>query len=167
MTIPERKTYLIERCGLNQESANHLMSGDSLPEATADNMIENVIGTFGLPLAVGLNFNINKKDYIIPMAVEEASMVASASYIAKVVREAGGFKAEATDRIMIGQVQVVGCTDFEQAKKEIESNKEMLIKAANDAYPSLVKRGGGAEDLDVRILDEGDSSYNKMLIVHL
>lgn len=167
MTIPERKTYLIERCGLNQESADQLMSGDSLPEATADNMIENVIGTFGLPLAVGLNFNINNKDYIIPMAVEEASIVASASYIAKIVREAGGFKAEATDRIMIGQVQVVGCPDFDQAKKAVESNKEMLIKAANDAYPSLVKRGGGAEDLDVRILDEGHSSYNKMLIVHL
>src|SRR5699024_6216512 len=83
--------------------------GESLPEATADNMIENVIGTFGLPLAVGLNFNINNKDYIIPMAVEEASIVASASYIVKIVREAGGFKAEATDRIMIGQVQSIGC----------------------------------------------------------
>src|SRR5699024_2506114 len=112
-------------------------------------------------------FNINNKDYIIPMAVEEASIVASASYIAKIVREAGGFKAEATDRIMIGQVQVVGCPDFDQAKKEIESNKEMLIKAANDAYRSLVERGGGAEDLAVRILDEGNSSYNRMLIVHL
>src|SRR5699024_11872561 len=89
------------------------------------------------------------------------------NYIAKIVREACGIKVEATDRIMNGQVQVVGCPDFDHDKKEIESNKEMLIKAANDAYPSLVKRGGGAEDLDVRILDEGNSSYNKMLIVHL
>src|SRR5699024_7489560 len=167
MTIPERKTYLIERCGLNQESADQLMSGDSLPEATADHMIEKVIETFVLPFTVYLNFNINNNDYIIPMAVEEASIVASASYIAKIVREAGGFKAEATDRIMIGQVQVVGSPDFDQAKKAVESNKEMLIKAANDAYPSLVKRGGGAEDLDVRILGEGPYSYNKMLIVHL
>src|SRR5699024_10191486 len=103
---------------------------------------------------------------IIPMAVEEASIVASASYIAKIVREAGGFKAEETDRIMIGQVQVVGCPDFDQANKEIESNKEMLIKAANDAYHSLVKRAGGEEDLDVRILDEGNSSYIKMLFDH-
>src|SRR5699024_879870 len=95
----------------------------------------------------------------------EASIVASASYIAKIVREAGGFKAEATDRIMIGQVQVVGCPDFDQAIKEVESNKEMLIKAANDAYPSLVKRGGGAEDLDVLLLDEVDFYYNNTLIV--
>src|SRR5699024_2911723 len=123
-------------------------------------MIENLIGTCFLALAVGLNFNMNNKDYIIPMCVEDASILYSASYIAKIVREAGGFKADATDRIMIGQVQVVGCPDFDQAKKEVESNKEMLIKAANDAYPSLVKRGGGAEDLDVRILDEGHSSYN-------
>src|SRR5699024_5818784 len=120
-----------------------------------------------LPLGGGLNFIINNEDYIIPMAVEEASIVASASYIAKIVREAGGFKAEATDRILIGQVQVVGCPDFEEAKKAVDTNKEMLIKAANDAYLSLVKRGGGAEDLDVRIRDEGHSSYNKMLIVHL
>src|SRR5699024_604958 len=88
MTIPERKTYLIERCGLNQEYADQLMSGNSLPEATADNMIENVIVTFGLTLAVGLNFNIHNKDYIIPMAVEEASIVASASYIAEATMEA-------------------------------------------------------------------------------
>src|SRR5699024_3431735 len=155
MTIPERETYLIERCGLNQESADQLMSGDSLPEATADNMIENVIGTFGLPLAVGLNSNINNKEYIIPMAVEDAAIVASVSYIVKIGRKPGGFNAEETHRIMIGEGQVLGCPDFDQAKKEIESNKEMLIKAANDAYPSLVKRGGGAEDLDVRILDEG------------
>src|SRR5699024_2411401 len=167
MTMVERKKHLIERCGLNQESADHLMSGESLPEATADNMIENVIGTFGLPLAVGLNFNINNKDYIIQMAVEEASIVASASYIAKIVREAGGFKAEATDRIMIGQVQVVVCADFELAKEAVASNEEMLVKAANDVYPRIVKRGGGAEDLDVRILDEGHSSYNKMSLVHL
>lgn len=167
MTITERKQHMIELCGLEQEAADYLLGDVSLPETTADNMIENVIGTFGLPLAVGLNFNINDRDYIIPMAVEEPSIVASASYIAKIVREAGGFKTEATDRIMIGQVQVVGCPDFEKAKKEVEANKDMLIQAANDAYPSLVKRGGGAEDLDVRILDEGDSSYSKMLIVHL
>src|SRR5699024_5879341 len=103
MTIPERKTYLIERCGLNPESVYQIMRGDSVPEGTVDNMIEYVIGYFCLPLAVGLNFNIHNKDYIMPMAVEDASIVASASYIAKLVREAGGCKAEATDRIMIGQ----------------------------------------------------------------
>src|SRR5699024_10250389 len=139
MTVEERKQHIIELCGLDEQAASQLLNPVSLPEDTADKMIENVIGTFGLPLAVGLNFTINEKDYIIPMAVEEASIVASASYIAKIVREAGGFKTEATERIIIGQIQVVGCPDFEEAKEAIYNEKEMLIQAANDAYPSLVK----------------------------
>src|SRR5690625_434405 len=112
MTIEERKNHLINLYKLSEEDATQLLDHLSLPEDTADKMIENVIGTFSLPLGVGLNFMIDEKDYIIPMAVEEPSIVASASYIAKVVREAGGFKTEATERIMIGQIQVVGCTDF-------------------------------------------------------
>ena len=91
-------------------------------------MIENVIGTFSLPLGLGLNFLIDGKDYVVPMAVEEPSIVASASYIAKIVREAGGFKTEATERIMIGQIQVVGCPDFEQAKEEYLHKKICLFK---------------------------------------
>lgn len=167
MSVTERKQKIVELCQLDERSKKQLFEAESLPEATADNMIENVIGTFGLPLAVGLNFKINDQDYIIPMAVEEPSIVASASYIAKIVRDAGGFKTTATERIMIGQIQVVGCEDFEQAKKTLETEKEMLIKAANEAYPSLVKRGGGAEDLDVRILNDGHSHYSKMLVVHI
>src|SRR5699024_8613342 len=84
-----------------------------------------------------------------------------------IVREAGGFKTEATDRIMIGQIQVVGCPDFEKAKQAVLDQKEMLIKAANDAYPSLVARGGGAVDLDIRIINEDGSKYTKMLVVHI
>src|SRR5699024_5599847 len=101
------------------------------------------------------------------MAVEEPSIVASASYIAKIVRETGGFKTESTERIMIGQIQVVGCEDFEAAKNAVYNEKEMLMEAANNAYPSLVKRGGGAIDLDVRMINEGTSKYSQMLIVHL
>src|SRR5699024_42621 len=154
MTMAERKKHLIERCGLNQESADHLMSGESLPEATADNMIENVIETFGLPLAVGLNFNINNKDYIIPMAVEKACSVV---FFSDIVDSGGvlcGLMAEVTDGSMIGQVLLVRWQDFAEAKKAVESNEEGLIKAANDADASSVNRGGGAEDLVVRILDE-------------
>src|SRR5699024_433765 len=94
MTVEERKKHIIKLCGLDETAASQLLDPVSLPEETADKMIENVIGTFGLPFAVGLNFTINNKDYIIPMAVEEPSIVASASYIAKIVREAGGFKTE-------------------------------------------------------------------------
>lgn len=167
MTVEERKQHMIQLCKLDETAADQLLSTVSLPEETADHMIENVIGTFGLPLAVGLNFKVNDKDYIIPMAVEEPSIVASASYIAKIVRETGGFKTESTERIMIGQIQVVGCEDFEAAKNAVYNEKEMLIEAANNAYPSLVKRGGGAIDLDVRMINEGTSKYSQMLIVHL
>jgi hydroxymethylglutaryl-CoA reductase len=167
MTVQERKQHMIDLCKLDGEAASQLLQPISLPEETADHMIENVIGTFSLPFAVGLNFQINQKDYIVPMAVEEASVVASASYIAKVVREAGGFKTGSTDRIMIGQIQVVGCSDFKKAEEAINREKDMLIQAANDAYPSLVERGGGAEDLEVRMINEGKLRYNQMLIVHL
>src|SRR5699024_10359071 len=167
MSVEERKQHIIERYGLDEEATNQLMNEISLPEETADKMIENVIGTFGLPLGLGLNFLIDGKDYVVPMAVEEPSIVASASYMAKIVREAGGFKTEATDRVMIGQIQVVGCPDFKKAEEAILREKEMLINAANDAYPSMLARGGGAKDLEVRILNEGNTPYSQMLIVHL
>lgn len=167
MSIEERKKYIADLFQLSEEDVKQLNDSVSLSEDIADKMIENVIGTFSLPLGLGLNFLIDGKDYVVPMAVEEPSIVASASYIAKIVREAGGFKTEATERIMIGQIQVVGCPDFEQAKKDILAQKDMLIEAANDAYPSLVKRGGGAEDLEVRMINEDGSKYTKMLIVHL
>lgn len=167
MSIEERKKYIADLFQLSEEDVKQLNDPVSLSEDIADKMIENVIGTFSLPLGLGLNFLIDGKDYVVPMAVEEPSIVASASYIAKIVREAGGFKTEATERIMIGQIQVVGCPDFEQAKKDILAQKDMLIEAANDAYPSLVKRGGGAEDLEVRMINEDGSKYTKMLIVHL
>ncbi|HZW67247.1 MAG TPA: hydroxymethylglutaryl-CoA reductase, degradative [Pseudogracilibacillus sp.] len=167
MSIEEKKHHIIDLLQLDEEEAQLLLGEVSLPEEIADKMIENVIGTFSLPLGLGLNFLINDKDYIIPMAVEEPSIVASASFMAKIIREAGGFKTEATDRVMIGQVQVVGCPDFSAAKEAILREKEMLINAANDAYPSMKARGGGAKDLEVRILNEGDSKYSQMLVVHL
>lgn len=167
MSLEEKKGKIIELFDLEEAEQELLLSGESLPEAVADKMIENVIGTFGLPLGLGLNFLIDGKDYIIPMAVEEPSIVASASFMAKIIREAGGFKTEATDRVMIGQIQVVGCPDFAAAKAKLLEEKEMLINAANDAYPSMKARGGGAKDLEVRILNEGDSKYSQMLVVHL
>lgn len=167
MALAEKKRHIIDKYELDEAEERLLLNGVSLPEDVADKMIENVIGTFSLPLGLGLNFLINGKDYIIPMAVEEPSIVASASYMAKIVRDAGGFKTEATERVMIGQIQVVGCPDFEAAKEAILKEKEMLIDAANDAYPSMKARGGGATDLEVRMLNEGDSKFSQMLVVHL
>lgn len=167
MSLNERKERISDMYNLTEEEQELLFSEANLPENIANNMIENVIGTFSLPLGVGLNFLIDGKDYVVPMAVEEPSIVAATSNIAKIVREAGGFTTTATERIMIGQVQVVGCPDFDKAKEAILNEKEMLIRVANDAYPSLVARGGGAEDLDVRILNEGESTYRQMLVVHI
>src|SRR5690625_5282775 len=125
MSVEERKDKLNDLFDLTVEDQAILFGNNSLPEGIADKMIENVIGTFSLPLGLGLNFLIDGKDYIIPMAVEEPSIVASASYIAKIVRETGGFKTEASERIMIGQIQVIGCPDFEMAKEKVLQEKEM------------------------------------------
>src|SRR5699024_5912975 len=163
MDVKERRQLLDEQLDLTTEKKNTLYSNEALDLEIADKMIENVIGTFQLPLGLGLNFLINDKEYKIPMAVEEPSIIASASYIAKIVRDAGGFKTEATDRVMIGQIQVVGCEDFNLAKKTILEHKIELIRLANEAYPSLQKRGGGAEDLDVRLINETESVYSQML----
>ena len=94
MTVEDRKQYIIDLFNLTEEEANQLLNPISLPEETADNMIENVIGTFSLPMGLGLNFKINEKDYVVPMVVEEPSIIASASYIAKIVRDAGGFTTD-------------------------------------------------------------------------
>lgn len=167
MDVKERRELIEQQLNLSNEKKEVLYTNEALDLETANKMIENVIGTFQLPLGLGLNFLINDKEYKIPMAVEEPSIIASASYIAKIVRDAGGFKTEATDRVMIGQIQVVGCEDFDLAKQTILERKKDLIKLANEAYPSLQKRGGGAEDLDVRILNESGSKFSKMLIIHL
>lgn len=168
MSVEERRSLLKKLHTFSDDNFTKLTEDAPLTVDTADKMIENVIGTFQLPLGLGLNFLINGKDYVVPMAVEEASIVASASHIARIVRQAGGFTATSTERIMIGQIQVIGCEDFPKAKETLLKEKEMLIKAANDAYPSIVARGGGAKDLDVRILnDDAESAYSKMLILHL
>ncbi|MGY0693978.1 hydroxymethylglutaryl-CoA reductase, degradative [Virgibacillus sp. FSP13] len=168
MTVEERRELLASKHVIDDEKKGHSLEQDALPVTTADNMIENVIGTYPLPLGLGLNFLINGKDYIVPMAIEEPSVVASASHIAKIVRNAGGFTTEATGRVMIGQIQVVGCPDMDAAKATVLAEKDALINDANAAYPSLVARGGGAEDLEVRLLnEESGSKYGKMLVVHV
>ncbi|WP_156291618.1 hydroxymethylglutaryl-CoA reductase, degradative [Oceanobacillus salinisoli] len=168
MTVDERIEMLKKLHDFSDEDIDNIHKKAPLTTDTADKMIENVIGTFELPLGLGLNFLINGKDYVVPMVIEEASVVASASHIARIVRKSGGFTTEAAERLMIGQVQVVGCSDFPAAKEAILQNKEVLLEAANNAYPSIVARGGGAEDLDVRILNEdSNSAYSQMLVIHV
>lgn len=168
MTIEARRELLGDMHKFTEDELEILYAKDPLQVDTADKMIENVIGLYSLPLGLGLNFLVNDKEYTVPMAVEEPSVVASASYIAKLVRSAGGFTTESTGRVMIGQIQVIGSPDIHAAKSAILKEKSTLIKEANDAYPSIVARGGGAEDLEVRILNEAsDSPYSKMLVLHI
>ena len=133
---------------------------------SADKMIENVIGVMGLPIGLGLNFLINGKDYVIPLAVEEPSIVAALSSAAKIVRNYGGFKAESGDPILTGQIQVVNINNLEKARSEIMSRKEEILNLANSFHPRMVARGGGAVDLNVKTYPM--SSFEQdMLIIDL
>jgi hydroxymethylglutaryl-CoA reductase len=127
-------------------------------------MIENVVGAFPLPLGIGMNFLINERDYLIPMAIEEPSVVAAASYAAKMVREGGGFHTSSTPPIMIGQIQAVGIADPEAAKLRVLAAKEEILKKANDQDPVLASVGGGAKDLDAKVIH---TTMGDMLITEL
>jgi hydroxymethylglutaryl-CoA reductase len=127
-------------------------------------MIENVIGVFPLPLAVAVNFLINSRDYIIPMAIEEPSVVAAASYAAKMARQGGGFHTNSTESIMIGQVQTVRVKDPYAAKMRILEIKDQILEKANEQDPLLVSLGGGAKDLDVKVIQ---TTVGPMVITEL
>ena len=115
-------------------------------------MIENVVGVLPIPLGIAVNFLINGRDYLIPMAIEEPSVVAAASHAAKLARPSGGFQASSTDPIMIGQIQLVKSRSPRDAEKQILASKKEILNIANQHDPMLISKGGGAKDLRVRIL---------------
>ena len=129
-----------------------------------DRMIENVVGSYAYPLGIATNFRINQKDYLVPMAIEEPSVVAAASNAAKVARAEGGFSAQTTSPIMIGQVQVLDVADPAAGRLRILAARDALLGKANAQDPMLVKFGGGARDLEVRVIP---SPRGTMLVVHL
>lgn len=164
MTRAERVALVVERAGLSAEDAAVLLDG-GLSYQTADAMIENVVGIHGLPMGIAANFTINNRDYLIPMVVEEPSVVAAVSYAAKLVRSGGGFTAESSDPIMIGQIQVLDLPDMAAAVAAIEANKQGLMDSADSVSRSIVKRGGGSRDIIVRTF--ADSPVGPMLVLHL
>jgi len=141
----ERLQFVKEFADLTHEEAALMQKTGSLPLDLADRMIENVIGAIPVPLGIAVNFQINKRDYLIPMAIEEPSVVAAASYAAKMTREGGGFHTNSTLPIMIGQIQAVGIKDPYAAKMRVIQAKEEVLKKANDQDPVLVSVGGGAK----------------------
>ncbi len=141
-----------------------MLKKETLTAELADVMIENAVGVFGLPIGLAVNFRLNNKDYIIPMVVEESSVIAAASNAARLIRENGLLTAESTDPIMISQVQIVDSSDPEAGKKRIEEKKEDLLRLANKQDPVLVELGGGARDIEVRLLE---TESGTMIIVHI
>jgi hydroxymethylglutaryl-CoA reductase len=143
------------------------LDGRALSVENADLMVENVIGTFALPLGVGLNFLINGRDTVVPMAVEEPSVVAAVSNMARLVRTAGGFTTEVDDSLMIGQVQLVDVRDPDDVVRRIESKLPALVAKAAEVHPRLVERGGGLRDMYVRKVtyDEPDEPVEHMVVL--
>lgn len=153
LTPKERIKLVKDFADLSDQEIDILRSTGALEMELADRMIENVIGTFPLPLGIAMNFLINGKDYIIPMAIEEPSVVAAATYAAKMAREKSGFFTSSTDPVMIGQIQAVDILDPFAAKMKILTTKNEILKKANEMDPLLVSVGGGAKDLDVKVID--------------
>ena len=161
----ERLELVKDFAGLTSEEAKLLAKAGALDGKTADMMIENVVGTTELPFGIATNFQVNGRDYLVPMVIEEPSVVAAASFAAKLARPSGGFTATSTDPIMIGQVQIVGLKNPEKAARDIIAKKQEIISYANTVDPCvLVKFGGGLKDIETRVLA---TPAGKMVIVHL
>jgi len=166
-SVTERLKLLKKYGILDDDEVRALVNGKyCMKPDEADKMIENVVGVFSLPMGLGLNFLINGKEYIVPMVVEEPSIVAAVSSAAKLVRQAGGFVSKSTEPILIGQIQVVEMDSPVKAKQSILRQKEEILNLANDLHPNLVARGGGARDIEV-ILHSATSRFGEMLVVHL
>ena len=173
LSISARIDALRQRTGLSEEDLLALENGThTLPRRTADKMIENVVGVLGLPLGVALNFLVNGRDVIVPLSVEEASIVAGLSGAARTARLSGGFRTEVTAPILIGQVQVVGVADVACARQALLDRKDEIVDLANSLQPRMVARGGGARDIEVfhhRVPEGGvpGAPERDMLVLHL
>ncbi len=165
MSLAERHAWLKETQNLDDDTISVLSGKNGLKIEQADHMIENVIGVFGLPLGIAHNFIVNGREVLIPMVVEEPSIVASASFMAKLARTSGGFFAETTAPEMIAQIQVLNLDDLNVAKNKILKAKQDLLDKAGKVDPVLSKYGGGPRNIEVRLIEE--SPIGPFLVVHL
>jgi len=165
LEVDERLKKLLDASELNEDEIHILNNQGSLTIHQADHMIENVVGMFALPLGIALNFVVNDREVLVPMAIEEPSVVAGASFMAKLARARGGFKAWTSQPEMIGQIQVLDLVDLDTARDRLLSNKQKLLKTAAEVDPLLVRLGGGPRDLEVRLIN--DSPIGPYLAVHL
>ncbi len=180
LTPGQRIQWLAEITGLAPSQVDDLLEG-GLTLEQADALSENVVGLYSLPFGIAANFTINERDYLVPMVIEEPSVVAACSNAAKIARASGGFRARADDPILVGQIQVIFEPDYDPSREatklsetienlrtshqKIMSARDELIQLANAAHVKLVKRGGGARDVSVR--EFFDTRSGPMLVVYL
>ncbi|CAB3901818.1 hydroxymethylglutaryl-CoA reductase, degradative [Achromobacter sp. CF-sbj1-Ac2-l] len=161
----QRLAAIADAAGLTPEERQQLAEPGALGLERADGMIENVIGAFELPLGVAGNFQVNGRDVLVPMAVEEPSVVAAASFMAKLARENGGFETSSTRPLMRAQVQVLGLTDPHGARVALLRERERIVKLANSRDQVLIGLGGGCQDIEAHVF--ADTPRGPMLVLHL
>jgi hydroxymethylglutaryl-CoA reductase len=165
LPLGERMDKLAEAAGIVSADINAFQTSNGLKDEQADHMVENAVGSFALPLGIGLNFVVNGREVLVPMVIEEPSVVAGASYMAKLARAGGGFNASMSSQEMIGQLQVLDVKDLMTASLKIYENRTELLAIADSVDPLLKKFEGGARDLEVRLIE--DSPIGSFLVVHL
>lgn len=164
-TVPDRMEIISQWSSLSPDEQNILSGISGFNTEHASNMVENAIGTYSLPVGIATNFLINNRDYLIPMVIEEPSVIAAVSNAAKMFRAGGGFSTHSDEPIMIGQIQLLDINNPHHAKEQVLKNKANLINEANRIGGSIISRGGGARDIEVRIFE--DTAIGHMLIIHL
>ena len=164
-TVPQRAAIVAQWADLDAREQAILVGDTGLTSAQADHMIENVVGTYALPLGIATNFRINDHDYLVPMVVEEPSVVAAASNAARLFRAGGGFTTSSDDSIMIGQIQIVDLDDMEAAVQALADHRDEIIHLANTLEPVMVRVGSGAQDIQIRPFP--DTPIGPMLVLHL
>src|SRR5262249_41757399 len=165
LTVEERRRKLAEALDLTEGGFEALIAPDALPLDVADIMVENAVGTFALPFGVALNFQINGRDHVIPMVVEEPSVIAAASNAALWAGAGGGSAAEADRGAMIGQIQVIAAPDRGAAVERLGGARARLMAAAEELTPGLCRRGAGPRDVEVRLVYPSDGPT--MVVVHV
>jgi hydroxymethylglutaryl-CoA reductase len=165
LTPAQRLDHLATAAGLSADDVALLKTPGALALSRADGMIENVIGTFELPFGIGGNFQVNGRDYLVPMVVEEPSVVAAASFMAKLAREGGGFEASSTGPIMRAQVQVLGVGDPYGARQALLRARDQILEVANSRDKVLIGLGGGCRDIEVHVFP--DTPRGPMVVMHL
>jgi hydroxymethylglutaryl-CoA reductase len=155
LSVAERRALVADRSGVSPDVLSAALDAGGIDCATADKLVENVLGTYALPFGLALNVQVNGRDRLVPMVVEEPSVIAAASNAARMVRQAGGFTAEMSEALMISQIELRGLADPELAVRLLETESEHLLSVARGAVPNLLERGGGPRSIELRQLGEG------------